>query len=138
MDLSSPMIMIFNTVTNTPLYSTSWTPQSTGQYAGTCIFLILLASILRCLYALRTVLEQRWLDQARQRRYIVVAGNTPEAEKVERDEDTKSGALLTSQGVEERVRIVKRGKRQPMPWRWGTDFMRAGLATVIVGTAYLL
>lgn len=31
----------------------SWTPKSAGQYAGTCIFLILLAAVFRALIAFR-------------------------------------------------------------------------------------
>ena len=45
--------MTFFTSTNTPLFSTAWTPDSTGQYAGTCIFLIALAATFRALVAAR-------------------------------------------------------------------------------------
>jgi hypothetical protein len=45
--------MTFFTSTSTPLYSSSWTPASTGQYAGTCIFLIAFAAIFRALLAVR-------------------------------------------------------------------------------------
>ena len=68
----------------------------------------------------------------------MIAGQTPEAEKVERDEDAKTGSLVTAMGVEERVRVVRRDQRGVMPWRFGTDVMRAGLVMVIVGVAYLL
>jgi copper transporter 1 len=47
------MAMTFFTSSTTSLYSKSWTPTSTGQYAGTCIFLIFLAAILRALLAAR-------------------------------------------------------------------------------------
>jgi copper transporter 1 len=47
------MAMTFFTSTTTPLFSTSWTPASTGQYAGTCIFLIAFATIFRALIAVR-------------------------------------------------------------------------------------
>ena len=47
------MTMTFFTSSTTSLYSTSWTPTSTGQYAGTCIFLIVLAAIFRALLAAR-------------------------------------------------------------------------------------
>ncbi|PSR80530.1 Ctr copper transporter [Coniella lustricola] len=39
----------------TPLFSTAWTPNGIGQYAGTCIFLIILAVIHRSLVAFRSV-----------------------------------------------------------------------------------
>ncbi|KAF5018433.1 hypothetical protein F66182_9586, partial [Fusarium sp. NRRL 66182] len=57
------MTMVFQTETRTPLYSNSWTPNSSGAYAGTCIFLAVLAIIARGLVALRAVQEARWLDR---------------------------------------------------------------------------
>lgn len=47
------MAMTFFTSSTTPLYSMDWTPTTAGQYAGTCIFLIALATIFRSLLALR-------------------------------------------------------------------------------------
>ncbi len=47
------MPMTFFTSTSTPLYSMSWMPASTGQYAGTCIFLIAFATIFRAILATR-------------------------------------------------------------------------------------
>lgn len=53
MDMSQ-MLMTFFTSTVTPLYSKAWTPNSSGQYAGTCIFLIVLPVIFRALIAARS------------------------------------------------------------------------------------
>ncbi|KAF7922891.1 hypothetical protein BELL_0403g00060 [Botrytis elliptica] len=47
------MAMTFFTSSTTPLYSMDWTPSTTGQYAGTCIFLIVFAAIFRALVAVR-------------------------------------------------------------------------------------
>ncbi|KAF2117466.1 Ctr copper transporter family-domain-containing protein [Lophiotrema nucula] len=47
------MAMTFFTSTSTPLFSMAWTPASTGQYAGTCIFLIAFATIFRAILAIR-------------------------------------------------------------------------------------
>lgn len=47
------MAMTFFTSTTTPLFSMAWMPSSAGQYAGTCIFLIALATIFRALLAIR-------------------------------------------------------------------------------------
>ena len=41
------------TSSTTPLFSMSWTPNTEGQYAGTCIFLIIFAAIFRGLLAIR-------------------------------------------------------------------------------------
>jgi hypothetical protein len=124
--------------TTTSLYSTSWTPSSNGTYAATCIFLIVIASLLRALYAVRAILEQKWVDQALNRRYIVVAGEKPEAEKIMADEDRKSAVLVSPNGVEEKVVVVRRNARTVTPWRTRTDLARAGLFTVTTGVAYLL
>lgn len=63
MDSSSMMRMdsmatTFFTATNTALFSSSWIPQTTGQYAGTCIFLIAFATIFRALLAIRVNFPQ--------------------------------------------------------------------------------
>lgn len=47
------MAMTFFTSTSTPLYSMDWMPSTAGQYAGTCIFLIVFATIFRALVAVR-------------------------------------------------------------------------------------
>lgn len=48
------MSMTFFYSLMTPLFSAAWTPATTGQYAGTCIFLIVLAVVHRALVAFRT------------------------------------------------------------------------------------
>ncbi|KAF2641380.1 hypothetical protein P280DRAFT_398372 [Massarina eburnea CBS 473.64] len=47
------MSMTFFNSASTSLYSMSWTPASSGQYAGTCVFLIFFAIIFRALLAIR-------------------------------------------------------------------------------------
>lgn len=47
------MAMTFFTSPNTPLFSMTWTPNTLGQYTGTCIFLIVFAAIFRALVAVR-------------------------------------------------------------------------------------
>ncbi|KAI3336047.1 Ctr copper transporter [Ustulina deusta] len=52
---SEDMAMVFFNNMVTPLYSLAWTPNNTHAYAGTCIFLIVLAVIHRALMALRSL-----------------------------------------------------------------------------------
>jgi hypothetical protein len=52
---SEDMAMVFFQNMVTPLYSLAWTPNSSHAYAGTCIFLLLLAVIHRALITLRSV-----------------------------------------------------------------------------------
>jgi hypothetical protein len=134
----SGMEMVFTNSHNTPLYSSRWTPNSAGSYAGTCIFLIILASILRGLIAFKSIAEQRWLAQARNRRPVVVKGKMTEAEKIDKDPDAKAASLMTAQGVEEPVKVVRAYAHGAVPFRLSVDVPRALIVFVIAGVSYLL
>ncbi|KAI4725996.1 Ctr copper transporter [Aureobasidium sp. EXF-10728] len=138
------MSMVFTTVHNTPLYSKAWTPTSTGAYAGTCIFLIVLAILSRLLQAWRHTLEQKFHDKAMKRRYIVVRGEQegepfPEEPEATR-EKTEPQAVLTSRGLNEQVRVITAKSRsiESAPWRISTDLPRACVYTLQAGLGYLL
>jgi hypothetical protein len=132
------LMMVFTNSQTTPLYSRSWTPSTAGQYAGICIFLIVLSMIGRFLVAFKTVMEQRWLARALNRRYVLVAGKKPEAEMVDADPDSVKASLLTKQGVEENVKVVRRASGGPQPWRFSVDLPRALLFLCITVVGYLL
>ncbi|QDS70120.1 hypothetical protein FKW77_005352 [Venturia effusa] len=134
---ASDMVMAFFSSQHTPLYSASWTPKSSGAYAGTCIFLVVLTIIFRSLLAAKHILEQRWGDKAWDRRYVVVAEKQPVAEQSRTDPDLKT-AILTANGVEEQVKVVQRPARSVQPWRFSVDLPRALLVTVMTGVGYLL
>ncbi len=131
------LMMAFQNVQATPLYSLSWTPASTGAYAGTCIFLILLAVLFRSLLALKAWQESRWLDAEINRRYVVVQGRPALSESVSRDSLAKR-MTLTENGVEEDVMVLKKNHSHIRPWRLSVDPLRAVLDTVLVGVGYLL
>lgn len=150
------MIMTFFTSTSTPLYATSWTPGSTGAYAGSCIFLIVLAVIFRGLLASKSWLEARWLDRELARRYVRVEGQgrlrdvlgrraegdgyvDEEGEGPAREKE-KSPWTLSNRGVEEDVLVVQRpgGQGLQRAWRVSVDPARALLDTLIAGVGYLL
>jgi hypothetical protein len=134
---ASEMSMTFFTSSSTPLYSTQWTPKSTGAYAGTCIFIILLAALYRGSFKLLAFLEHRWLESAMKRRYVVVADKTPISECVSSDTDSKT-AVLSANGVEENVRVVQSPMQHVQPWRFSVDLPRALIYTCIAGVGYLL
>jgi len=134
---STGMTMAFFTSTSTPLYSQAWTPQNAGQYAGTCIFLLVLAIVLRALFTAKTFLEMRAMESALKRRYIVVAGDKTVAEDAMNDGSSTTG-ILTANGVEENVRVVTAPVKTFQPWRFGVDLPRALLTTVTVAVGYLL
>ncbi|KAH7037388.1 Ctr copper transporter [Microdochium trichocladiopsis] len=103
------MMSIFQTSMSTSLYSASWTPTTTAGYAGTCIFLILLALGFRLLLWGKTAAEARWLDAEIRRRYVVVQGKPRLAERVSRDGDAKRATLVLSEnGVEEDVVVLQK------------------------------
>lgn len=141
--MSHSMPMAFTNDHSTPLFSSQWAPSTTGGYAGTCIFLIVLAIISRMLVAYRHVLEAKWHDRAVKRRYISVAGDSdcdkerqglPAAEKSDE-------ATLTMRGLDERVKVIRTPTHAGMqitPWRFSTDLPRACVFTVQAGVAYLL
>ncbi|KAL8716133.1 MAG: hypothetical protein Q9220_000038 [cf. Caloplaca sp. 1 TL-2023] len=137
MDMSTMKVAFFSS-TSTPLYSSAWTPGSTGAYTGTCIFLILLAVLFRCLAAGKQILERRWLDQELNRRYIRVQGIPTEAERIEFDPSSKPVTLITERGVEEHVQVVRKTRRAVTPWRHSVDVPRAAFVTLTAGVGYLL
>lgn len=92
----------------------------------------------RGLLAAKHVMEIRWSAKARNRRYVVVRGQAPASERIQNDPDAKEGSLVTAQGVEERVKVVKATKEPTIPFRLTVDVPRAALVFVISGVGYLL
>ena len=145
---SMHMMAIFQNHMHTALYSEAWTPGSAGAYAGTIIFLIALAMILRLLMAGKALAEARWLDRELRRRYVVVAGKQTLAESASRESlaaaahHRKGGgatsATLTENGVEEDVLVVQKNRTPARPWRLSVDPLRALIDTCIAGVGYLL
>ncbi len=137
MAMSGMMRSEFFTGTNTPLYSASWTPKNAGQYAGTCIFLIILAIVLRALITAKSFLDAKALRNALKRRYIVVAGDKTVNDQAMNDGCSTSG-ILTTNGIQEDVRIVSAPVRHIQPWRFSVDLPRALIMAVAAAVGYLL
>ncbi|KUJ13840.1 uncharacterized protein LY89DRAFT_591007 [Mollisia scopiformis] len=102
------MAMTFFTATDTPLYSMSWMPMTTGQYAGTCIFLIAFATIFRALLAVRVNFFE-FLKVLKYRR---------------------EGGGGVKFGYEEKVAV--------RPWRVNEAVMLGSMDVVLAGIGYLL
>jgi len=154
---SMHMMSIFQTNINTSLYSAAWTPTTTGAYAGTCIFLVLLALGFRLLLWGKALAEARWLDAEIKRRYVVVQGKPALSERILQGGagDVKKGTLVLSEnGVEEDVVVLQKrdsistlggaggggvvSAHHARPWRMSVDPLRALFDTVIVGVGYML
>lgn len=143
MDMSSSsssmgMAMTFTNTHSASLYSKLWTPTSDGSYAGTCIFLIILAIIDRGLFAFKATMERRWLAAHVNRRHIAIAGKTPESGRIDVDPDAKVASLVSADGVQETVKVVQRTAPEPLPWRFSVDLPRAFIFLCITGLSYLL
>jgi len=137
MTTTMSMMSVFQNSMTTPLYSTMWTPSTTGTYAATCIFLIVLAIIFRLLLAGKAYAESRWLDAELRRRYVVVAGKAPLKESLSQDSLAKH-VTLTENGVEEDVAVVAKKYTYVRPWRLSVDPLRALIDMAIAGVGYLL
>jgi len=137
MTMMSQMAMVFFNSHTTPIWSAQWQPTTSGQYAGTCIFLIIFSVIFRSLLAGKHILEARWADQAWKRRYITVAENSAFSEQLKGDPNSMRG-VLTANGVDENVAILMKASHGPQPWRFSVDVPRAFLSMILVGVGYLL
>ncbi|OTA83881.1 hypothetical protein M434DRAFT_83606 [Hypoxylon sp. CO27-5] len=114
--------MVFFQSVTTPLYSTAWTPQGEGSYAGTCIFLIALALIHRILIALRSIVFDS--NQAHHRHRKVVSS----------DSDDYPGSRSELESIGNQFR----SQWNSHPFRVATETVRALLEVVIGGIGYLL
>lgn len=131
------MMAVFQTNMETSLYSMAWTPKNAAQYAGTCIFLVMLAALARGLLAAKAIQERRWLEREMNARFIAVQGKQPLGETVSRDSLAKR-MVLTENGVEEDVMVVRKSGGHARPWRFSVDPIRAVIDMVIAGVGYLL
>ena len=132
------MAMTFSNSHDTSLFSKLWTPTSDGSYAGTCIFLIILSIIDRCLFAFKAIMERRWLATHLNHRHIASTDKSPEAERANTNPETPCVTLVSARGKEESVRIVQQAAPDILPWRFSIDFPRALIALCITGVSNLL
>ncbi|KAI1480037.1 hypothetical protein K445DRAFT_74867 [Daldinia sp. EC12] len=117
------MAMVFFQSVTTPLYSSAWTPQGQGSYAGTCIFLIVLAVIHRILIALRSIIFD---SNPRLHRH-----NKP---LISSDSDDYPGSKTDLELIGGQFRT----QWNSHPFKVATETFRALLEVVIGGVGYLL
>ncbi|KAK2762487.1 copper transporter [Colletotrichum kahawae] len=81
-DASMTMPVVFHTAMSTSLFSETWTPRTTRQYAGTCLTLIIFTIILRALLAFKPRLETTvWANHGDTRGRLVVGHDDEETGK---------------------------------------------------------
>jgi len=111
-------------------------PSNTGQYAGTCIFLIVLTTIFRALFAVRALQEQKWQRLELNRRYRIAGADEQEQDKRFSEEELKRSSF-SDKSIDGSVAVSKKSSAV-RPWRISQDVPRACLDVVIAGVGYLL
>jgi hypothetical protein len=115
----SDMAMNFFNAYDTPLFSLDWTPTNGGQYAGTCIFLIVLAIIFRFILALRSNMSAVAAAAVRRRETALLVKTAAESS----DEDRASR---------------EHGPRSQARWTLNDALITASIDTTLAGVGYLL
>ena len=134
----STMEMTFYTSTTTPLFSRTWSPKNNGSYAGTCIFLVVLAIILRSMMAGKALMERRWRDQQPQRKLILECELPMEAGRLDTDIEGNHALLVSPRGVEKDVKVVTNKAPRSTSFRLSVDLPRATYVTTMAAVGYLL
>jgi len=111
-------------------------PSTTGQYAGTCIFLIVLAIAFRTLFAARTLQERKWQRLESTRQYRIAGADEAEQDKRLSEDEPKRGSS-SDKSIDGNVAVFKKSSAV-RPWRISQDVPRACLDVVIAGVGYLL
>ncbi|KAK7999674.1 ctr copper transporter [Apiospora arundinis] len=127
MDMSQMAMVFFQSVTS-PLFSKAWTPSGTGSYAGTCIFLVVLATLHRVLIAVRNLVFET-VPHGHPKLDPALASDGEEAAM-----DAYRRRYGRSVGVLARIR----GALHDNPFRIATETARALSELVISGMGYLL
>ncbi|KAK8061724.1 hypothetical protein PG994_008090 [Apiospora phragmitis] len=120
MDMSQ-MAMIFFQSATSPLFAKAWTPAGPGAYAGTCIFLVVLATLHRVLIAVRNLV------------FETVPHGLPKL-----DTDEEEAAYQRRYGRSAGVLARVRRALHDNPFRIATETARAFSEVIIGGVGYLL
>ncbi|KAI1142019.1 hypothetical protein F5Y05DRAFT_369450 [Hypoxylon sp. FL0543] len=122
----SHMAMTFFSSSTTSLFSQWWTPTSSSEYAGTCVFLIALAVIMRVMLALKPVLEKLLWNTA--------VG--PEGELIPEDDTGYQKDEMASRSPA--MRVYDAVRRRWAIWRFKTSLSRASFELSLATVGYLL
>jgi copper transporter 1 len=141
MSSSGSMSMVFYTSTSTPLFSSSWSPSTLGQYVGVCVFLIVLSFIFRFVLAWKSVLEHGWKEGMKGKKVIVATG-LGDANGTSKSETTSVAGEGEKEGEKEKegtqeVVLTQKGWRG-RPFRFSTELKRSCMTTLVAGTGYLM
>ncbi|CCX32936.1 Similar to Ctr copper transporter [Endocarpon pusillum]; acc. no. AEH41533 [Pyronema omphalodes CBS 100304] len=143
MTSSGSMSMVFYTSTSTPLFSSSWSPSTLGQYVGVCVFLIVLCFIFRFLLAWKSVLEHGWKEGMKGKKVVVAVG-LGDANGASKSETTSVAGGGEKEGEGEKEKegtpevVLKQKGWGGRPFRFSTELKRSCMTTLVAGTGYLM
>ncbi|KAK9370357.1 Ctr copper transporter family-domain-containing protein [Lipomyces kononenkoae] len=121
--------MSFHTSFTDFLFAQQWTPSSRGQYAGTCIFLIVLAVIYRMIHVLKHRMERYYNARARQYSRSMSTASL----QTEKDGTFEKSVAGTTAEPDRPLQF-----RNVRPWRVSMDIPLALIQLLLSGAAYLL
>lgn len=122
----SPMSMTFFFSSSTSLFSKAWTPATSAQYSGTCIFLVVLAVLMRGMLALKPILEKSMWNPLVDGEGVLVPGGDGGYQK----ED-----MAPRQPTNRIYDIVR---RRWSIWRFRTSLERSIFELLLATVGYLL
>ncbi|KAK9327241.1 Ctr copper transporter family-domain-containing protein [Lipomyces starkeyi] len=134
MDISSSTSMSsmsFHTSKSDFLFATGWTPSSTGQYAGICIFLIVLAVIYRFMHVLKHRTERYFSARTR-----INMGNIATTHHPHTDTDAGSLEKYAAEATIQAEHPLQ--FRNVRPWRVSVDVPLSLIQLVLSTVSYLL
>ncbi|KAK9238641.1 Ctr copper transporter family-domain-containing protein [Lipomyces kononenkoae] len=123
--------MSFHNSVSDFLFANAWTPSTRGQYAGTCIFLIVLAVIYRLIHVLKHRMERYYNALARQYARSISISTA----SLQTDKDGTFEKSVAEANVKPDRPLQFRNIR---PWRLSTDFPLALVQFFLSGVGYLL
>ncbi|KAK7985581.1 hypothetical protein PG996_005183 [Apiospora saccharicola] len=123
MDMSQMAMVFFQSVTS-PLFAKAWTPAGPGAYAGTCIFLIVLATLHRVLIAVRNLV------------FVTVPPGHQKLDLTD-EEEAAYRRRYGGTGADSVLARIRRALHDN-PFRMATETARAFSEVVIGGMGYLL
>ncbi|KAI1397518.1 Ctr copper transporter family-domain-containing protein [Hypoxylon fuscum] len=126
MDDDSPMAMTFFLSSNTALFSKAWTPSSPAAYIGTCIFLVVLAVLMRAMLALKPILEKSLWNATIESEGVLVP---------DEDASYQKEGMAPRQSVKSVYGTVR---RRWTIWRFRTSLSRALFELLLAAVGYLL
>ncbi|ETS83094.1 hypothetical protein PFICI_04970 [Pestalotiopsis fici W106-1] len=138
-DSMGPMAMTFFFSSNTSLFFRSWTPPNAGAYVATCVFLLLLAVLMRAMLALKPILETSvWKPRRGSDSHEMLLSDEccdEDQDRLKEQQHLVRGRDASSSGIQ-RLRLEI--KSRWYGWRLKSRWLRAMFEMALAILGYLL